>query len=159
VLWCPLLFPGTDYPSRAAEFTPGFKWDSCYSIFSFLCMFCRSLFVLLIFFPFAILLSVLVRLTDSDSPFGIVKLFLRRFVSTPIYCVGGSCFNYIIYIYLCILLSNTFVILDDVRVVYQLHDGCDMRSRNCQPFQSTRFQSLFLFVSCSSILSFLCNDL
>ena len=33
---------GTAYPSGAPEFTPGFKWDSCYSIFSFMCMFCRS---------------------------------------------------------------------------------------------------------------------
>jgi hypothetical protein len=29
---------------------PGFYWGSCYSIFSFICMFCRSLFVLLYFF-------------------------------------------------------------------------------------------------------------
>ena len=36
---------GTAYPSGAPEFTPGF-----YSIFSFMCMFCRSLFVLLSFF-------------------------------------------------------------------------------------------------------------
>ena len=35
---------GTAYPSRAPE------WGSCYSIFSFMCMFCRSLFVLLYFF-------------------------------------------------------------------------------------------------------------
>jgi hypothetical protein len=32
------------------EFTPGFLWSSCYSILSFMCMFCRSLFVLLSFF-------------------------------------------------------------------------------------------------------------
>ena len=38
------------YPSGAPEFTPGFQWGSCYSIFSFICMFCRSLFVLLYFF-------------------------------------------------------------------------------------------------------------
>jgi hypothetical protein len=25
---------GTDYHSGAPEFTPGFQWDSCYSIFS-----------------------------------------------------------------------------------------------------------------------------
>jgi hypothetical protein len=37
-------------PSGAPEFTPGFSWGSCYSIFSFMCMFCRSLFVLLYFF-------------------------------------------------------------------------------------------------------------
>jgi hypothetical protein len=29
---------------------PGFYWGSCYSIFSFICMLCRSLFVLLSFF-------------------------------------------------------------------------------------------------------------
>ena len=40
---------GTAYTSGAPEFTPGFQWDSCYSIFSFICMFCRSLFVLLYF--------------------------------------------------------------------------------------------------------------
>ena len=28
---------GTAYPSRAPEFTPGFLWGSCCSIFSFLC--------------------------------------------------------------------------------------------------------------------------
>ena len=38
---------GTAYTSEAPEFTPGFWWGSCYSIFSFICMFCRSLFVLL----------------------------------------------------------------------------------------------------------------
>ena len=41
---------GTVYLSGAPEFTPGFQWGSCYSIFSFICMFCRSLFVLLYFF-------------------------------------------------------------------------------------------------------------
>ena len=40
---------GTDFPSGAPEFSPGVQWDSCYSIFSFMCMFCRSLFVLLSF--------------------------------------------------------------------------------------------------------------
>ena len=41
---------GTTYPSRAHEFTPGFQWGSCYSTLSFMCMFCRSLFVILYFF-------------------------------------------------------------------------------------------------------------
>ena len=40
----------TPYPSGTPEFTPGFQWGSCYSIFSFMCMYCRSLFVLLYFF-------------------------------------------------------------------------------------------------------------
>ena len=34
---------GTDYPSGAPKFTPGFLWGLCYSIFSFMCRFCRSL--------------------------------------------------------------------------------------------------------------------
>jgi hypothetical protein len=40
-------------------------------------MFCRSLFVLLYFFLLAIVLSVILRYTDSDYPFGIFKLFLH----------------------------------------------------------------------------------
>ena len=35
---------------KAPEFTPGFKWDSCCSIFNFLCNVCRWLFVLCRFF-------------------------------------------------------------------------------------------------------------
>jgi len=46
---------------------------SCYSIFSIICMLCRSCFVLLYFFLFG--QSVLLRYTDSDYPFGIFKLF------------------------------------------------------------------------------------
>ena len=37
-------------PPGTPEFTPGFQWGACYSIFSFMCMFCRQLFVLLSFF-------------------------------------------------------------------------------------------------------------
>jgi hypothetical protein len=33
---------GTAYPSGAPEFTPGLFMGSCYSIFSFMCMLCRS---------------------------------------------------------------------------------------------------------------------
>ena len=40
----------TAYPSGAPEFTPSFQWDSCYWIFSFICMFCKSLFVVLYVF-------------------------------------------------------------------------------------------------------------
>jgi len=41
-----------------------------------MCMFFRSLFVLLYFFLLAIVLYVLLRLMDSDYPFGIYKLFI-----------------------------------------------------------------------------------
>ena len=41
---------GTSYSSGAHEFTSSFEWGSCYSIFSSICMFCCSQFVLLYFF-------------------------------------------------------------------------------------------------------------
>jgi hypothetical protein len=56
---------GTAYP----------RWGSCYSIFSFICIFCRFVCVLSSFF-FGPLCSVLFRYTDSDYPFDIFKLFL-----------------------------------------------------------------------------------
>jgi hypothetical protein len=64
---------GTCYPSVAHEFTSGFYWSSRYSIFSFICMFSSSLFVL---FLLPIVLSVLLRYPYSDYPFGVFKLFL-----------------------------------------------------------------------------------
>ena len=66
------------FDETIAEFTPSFQWGSCYSIFCFMCMFCRSLFVLLSFFLLVIVLSVF-RFTDSDYPFGIFELFLLTF--------------------------------------------------------------------------------
>ena len=41
---------GTAQPSGAPELTLGFQWGSYYSIFSFMCMLYRSLFVVLYFF-------------------------------------------------------------------------------------------------------------
>jgi hypothetical protein len=55
--------------------SPVFNVGSCYSIFRFMCMFCRSLFVFLPFYLLAIVLSVLFLFTASDYPFGIFKLF------------------------------------------------------------------------------------
>ena len=66
---------GTAYRTRAPEFSPGFQWGSCYFIFSFMCMFCRSLFVLLSFFFWSlcclsfdlqILITPLVSLNSSS---------------------------------------------------------------------------------------------
>ena len=44
------LLLGRDIFYFAPEWTPGFQLDSCFFIFSFICMFCRWLFVLLSFF-------------------------------------------------------------------------------------------------------------
>jgi hypothetical protein len=52
-------------PFRITWVHAGFQWGSCYSIFSFMCMFCRSLFVLLSFFLWS-LLFVFLRFMDSD---------------------------------------------------------------------------------------------
>ena len=43
-------------------------------------MFCKSLFVFLYFFPLALVLSVFLQFTDSDYPFGIVKLLLTIYM-------------------------------------------------------------------------------
>jgi hypothetical protein len=71
-----LMSSGTAYPSGAPEFIPGFQWGSCYSIFSFMCMFYRSLFVLLYFsfWPLCCLFFFDIRILIT--PFGIFKLFL-----------------------------------------------------------------------------------
>ena len=71
---CATSGAGTPYSSGAPEFTPGFQCGSCYSIFSFMCMFCRSLFVLLyyffwplycLFFDLRILITSLISLNSS----------------------------------------------------------------------------------------------
>jgi hypothetical protein len=72
--------------SGSPEFIPSFKWSLCYSIFSVICVFCRSLFVLLFFFfwplcclfffDLLILITPLVS-TNSSCPF---VLFLLTIV-------------------------------------------------------------------------------
>ena len=47
----------------------------------FCVVFCRSFFKCFFYFFFAIALSVLLRFTDCDYPFGICKLFLKVFGS------------------------------------------------------------------------------
>jgi hypothetical protein len=57
------------------------KWICRLPWLYILCMFRWSLFVLLYFFFLFIVLSVLLRYTDSDCPFGIFKLFLSSYTS------------------------------------------------------------------------------
>ena len=66
-------------PSGAPEFSP-----VCVTRSLLLCvMFCIHLFVLLLL---AIVLSVLLRFTDSDYPFGIFKSVLQIIVSVSYWC-------------------------------------------------------------------------
>jgi hypothetical protein len=72
-------------------------------IFSFMCMFFRSLFVLLYFFFLTIVLSVLLRFTDSDYLFDIFwplccLFFDLRILITPlVYCGHCVVFSSLIY--------------------------------------------------------------
>ena len=50
--------------------------------FLFCVMFCRSLFFLFVLFLLAIVLSVLLRFTDSNYNFSIFKLFLKMAFNT-----------------------------------------------------------------------------
>ena len=67
----------TTYPSGAPEFTPGFLWSLCYSIFSFMCLFCRPLFVLLYFFFWPLCCLFFFDLRMHNYPFGVFELFLK----------------------------------------------------------------------------------
>jgi hypothetical protein len=42
-MWYISFLSRTSYPSGAPQFTPGFQWGLCYSIFSFTCMFFRRI--------------------------------------------------------------------------------------------------------------------
>jgi hypothetical protein len=77
---------GTANPSRAPEFTPDLLWGSCYLIFSFMCMFCWSLFSLLYFFiwPSCCLFFDLRILVTSL--FGIFKFCFETIVCYDYFC-------------------------------------------------------------------------
>jgi hypothetical protein len=73
---------GTAYPSGAPEFTPGFTGVRVtQSLVLYVCFVGRCLSFIL--FLLSIVLSVLLRYTDSDCPFGIFKLFLRIYWIVP----------------------------------------------------------------------------
>ena len=71
---------GTVYPSGAPEFTPGFEWASCYSIFIlYVCFVYRCLSFCVFPFGHCIFWSSSIY---SDYPVGIFKLFLALPLST-----------------------------------------------------------------------------
>jgi len=72
-----------------------FIGGSCYSIFSFMCMFCGSLFVLLYCFLLDIVLSVLRRYTDSNYRFSIFwTLYCLFFVDIRILITASVSFGH-----------------------------------------------------------------
>jgi hypothetical protein len=60
-------------PARAHAFTPGFSGVRVTRYYPLICMFCRSLFVPFVLFHLTIVLSVLLRFTDSVYLLGIFK--------------------------------------------------------------------------------------
>ena len=85
-------------------------------------MFCRSLFVI---FLVAIVLSVLLRFTDSDYPFGILKFFLTpphfNEVSVPSQESERSC----IYVLRLTILYLSTILFLDFRTVHTVWCFCD----------------------------------
>jgi hypothetical protein len=67
---------GTAYPFGESEFTPGFCWGSCYTIFSFMCKFLYIAVCSCVLFLLAIVLCVVLQFTAADYLFGIFKLFM-----------------------------------------------------------------------------------
>ena len=65
----------------------GFKWDSCCSIFSFLCSFLQTTVYHFVLFRLAIALPALLRYMTSDNPFGIYKLVLSVDLYTHHYTI------------------------------------------------------------------------
>ena len=122
-------------PSGAPEFTPGFQCGPCYSIFSCMCISCGSLFVLLSFYFLAIVLSVLLRNTDSDYPFDIFKHFLMWFAQHNKF-----------------FMPTMFVWFNSITTVWFSREGSVYLSRPHELI--TPVCILFLL---SSIFSFLCS--
>ena len=90
---------GTANPSGAPEITPDNYWvNSCWSLFN--CR-CSALYVIachfFLFFPFSIVLSVLLRCMPSDYLFGTIKLS----------SLSNECF-----------ISNQFIPFIDVIVIH-----------------------------------------
>jgi len=64
--------------------SPCLWWGQCYSVSSFMCMFCRSLYVILSFLLLIIVLYVLLRLRDFSYLFSIFKPFLLIFLDLSV---------------------------------------------------------------------------
>ena len=102
--WC-LSGAGTAYhyaPHRTWVH-PGFQWDSCYSICSFMCMICSSLFVLLYFFFWSLcclffdIQILITHLVSSNSSYNSSRCTLKSYMkivqSEHYIPYTGYCFN------------------------------------------------------------------
>ena len=105
-----LVLAVTAHPSGAPEFTTCFQWVSCYSIFSFICMFCRSLFV---FSGVRVTRSLVLYVCFVDRCLFLVGLvlldlqFYMYVLQIVVYLQWSSCYSIISFI--CMFCRSLFV--------------------------------------------------
>ena len=91
---------GTVFSSGTHEFTPVFSRVHVTRSLVLCVMLCRSLFVLCLL---AIMLSVLLRFTDTGYPFGIFNLFLEEYCLIGCVCLAMCLTNLILH-HICVVL-------------------------------------------------------
>ena len=105
---------GTANPSGAPEFTPGFQWGFVLLDLYFYVYVLQIVVCPFVLFLLAIVLSVLLRYTDSDYLFGIFKLFFLHFsgISSRYYIVVVHANRYYIEFVFVNLYDNIFLDLN-----------------------------------------------
>ena len=98
----------TAYPSGPPEFTPGFQWGSCYLIFSLMCMFCRSLFVLLYLFFWSLCCLFFFDIRILITSLWYLQTLLAYFVITYMYISPSTnqSFRYLMYLAFVLLIAR-----------------------------------------------------
>ena len=87
--YLPLVSSNSSYPCRASVLNPGFLWGSWCLIVSFICMFCRSLFVLLYFFLWSLCCLLFLDLQILITSLWYLQTLLtlaEHLSSTPGFC-------------------------------------------------------------------------
>ena len=108
---------GTAHLSGAPEFTPGFLWCSCYSIFSFLCRVLQIIFCHLILFSF----NHCIVFPSSIYGFYLSMWYLQTF---SFLLIRNKNVNKISTTLICSLEKQEFYILINTSInmtIYQLH--------------------------------------
>jgi hypothetical protein len=116
------------------EFRPGFKWDSRCSIFSFLFIFFRPLFIIFSFFDWP--LPARLRSMTSDNSFGIYKkLFLSVDIFTHHYIYYPNYQIYSIVVYMPHYLLWVYSILMQVKTLFITLVSCMLLKRTVKRFE------------------------
>ena len=132
--------------SMIFEFMPCFQWGSCYSIFSFICIFCRSLFF---FWPLCCLFFLTIESCQSmcfTLPF---FFYYIKYLSFGLYYI----FAYIFCFTFLLLLGDIFCIYLIINPGFQLSSCYSIFSFMCNVLQIVVCPFvLFLLVIVLSVL-------